>query len=121
VVVTQKVSHICGRLPSVLGHIGALLFLSGSAARVWAVGDNEMVLTDFDKAVETANSCIVCGRYAEHRGMYIPDDSQAYGAPEGMTRHIIYGLCDKHIEIGQLVGDHVQATFELEYGNHRIQ
>lgn len=79
-----------------------------------------MIYDDMAEAIESASDCIVCGAVAQYRGMYVPDDSQAYGAPKGMTRSVLYGICGRHIEMAQLIGDHVEAQFELDFGNNPI-
>jgi hypothetical protein len=79
-----------------------------------------MIYSDMQEAIDNADRCVVCNRPASYRGIYQPENSQRYGAPPGKTRFCIYGLCSKHIDIGRLVGDAVQARFELEYGNNQL-
>jgi hypothetical protein len=65
-----------------------------------------MIYTDMKMAIDNASECIVCGKLASYRGVFQPNDSQAYGAPPGKTRCCIY----------EALSEHVEARFEMEYG-----
>ena len=40
-------------------------------------------------------SCLLCGAKADTLGVFVPDDPQAFGAPEGARRLVRYCLCKK--------------------------
>ncbi len=40
--------------------------------------------------------CIVCGGQSSMVGLFFPDDSRAFGAPEGKHRSLIYATCGEH-------------------------
>src|SRR4029453_14304728 len=44
---------------------------------------------------EQFQDCILCKRKACGFGVFVPDDSQLYGAPAGKSRLIGYGLCKR--------------------------
>jgi hypothetical protein len=39
--------------------------------------------------------CLLCGGSPEIIGVFVPEDSEAWGAPSGKTRFIRYYLCSK--------------------------
>lgn len=39
--------------------------------------------------------CLICGDKPKFIGVYIPGNSQLYGAPAGKTRFVRYCLCEK--------------------------
>lgn len=41
------------------------------------------------------DQCLLCGKYPAVIGIFVPNDSQLYGAPAGKSRYVRYCLCEK--------------------------
>jgi len=39
--------------------------------------------------------CLLCGKHPTVIGIFVPNDSQLYGAPAGKSRYVRYCLCEK--------------------------
>jgi hypothetical protein len=44
-------------------------------------------------AAALAQGCVLCGERAAAVGAFLPDHPQEWGAPPGMSRQVLYGLC----------------------------
>ncbi len=44
-------------------------------------------------ALALARGCILCGGRAAAVGAFMPDNPREWGAPPGVSRQIVYGLC----------------------------
>jgi hypothetical protein len=42
----------------------------------------------------SGDHCLLCGNHPAVIGIFVPDDSQRYGAPAGKSRFVRYCLCE---------------------------
>jgi len=59
--------------------------------------------------------CILCGKRTKQIGLFFPNHSQAFGAPKGKTRVIVYALCEDH-PINAETQEETEQRILSEYG-----
>jgi hypothetical protein len=43
-----------------------------------------------------ARRCLLCGEPSDRHGIFTPNNPQAWGAPPGKVRQMLYALCARH-------------------------
>jgi hypothetical protein len=58
----------------------------------------EAIRQMMDKEFGLKVPCFICAKPTLDRGIFFPDDSQAWGAKPGQRRAIFYACCVSHID-----------------------
>lgn len=79
--------------------MGAVVFEEGKHMKIKRKKNHKetalerKVRETWNESVSIPRSCILCDELTMRRGIFVPDDPQKYGAPDGGEGAFIYPLC----------------------------
>jgi len=80
------------------------------------IDSRESLRKEIDRLCQFDVPCVLCGRLTRTKGVFIPENPEAFGYWGSGRRAIVYALCEEHDPKDRTVFDRVEDIFSELYG-----